>query len=296
MPGTMPSTVSAILRDALAGLERDGRGGAGAPPPACSALREAAPRAPSRSTRRAPRRSAPRGSSCRRARPRSAPPRDAERRRRRRSSSSRSCRSPRSRLPLPGDLCRRSVATTPSPPREARSPRTFSSSSTSRSARIETSSWSSVGSRVVSRCSHSPGASSVIRHRLSWCLPAKRISSYASPAITGSSRIRVAISQYQAGRPKNAKTKTAITITQSRNAVPQRGWMSEYRCAISGSSSLAGLVGVDRLVLGGVVLEDAAQVGQAARSARGSATKIETRISALDDHEPARRCGSAAGR
>ena len=39
--------------------------------------------------------------------------------------------------------------------------------------------------------------------------------------------MRVAISQYQAGRPKNAKTKIAITITQSRNAVPQRGWISE---------------------------------------------------------------------
>ena len=37
--------------------------------------------------------------------------------------------------------------------------------------------------------------------------------------------MRVAISQYQAGRPKNAKTKIAITITQSRNAVPQRGWI-----------------------------------------------------------------------
>jgi hypothetical protein len=62
-------------------------------------------------------------------------------------------------------------------------------------------------------------------------LPAKRISSYAIPAITGRSRIRVAISQYHVGRPKKANTNTAITITQSRNAVPQRGWISEYRCA-----------------------------------------------------------------
>jgi hypothetical protein len=63
--------------------------------------------------------------------------------------------------------------------------------------------------------------------RLCWCFPAKRISSYARPAITGRKRIRVAISQYHVGRPKNAKTKIAITITQSRNAVPQRGWISE---------------------------------------------------------------------
>src|SRR5262249_5022075 len=81
------------------------------------------------------------------------------------------------------------------------SPGTFSSSSTSRSARIETSSWSRVGSRVVSRCNHSPGARSVISTAFSWCLPAKRISSYARPAITGSSRIRVAISPDQGGRP-----------------------------------------------------------------------------------------------
>ena len=48
---------------------------------------------------------------------------------------------------------------------------------TSSIARIETSTWSSDGSRVVSRCSQSPGASSVISTRLSWCLPAYRISS-----------------------------------------------------------------------------------------------------------------------
>ena len=55
--------------------------------------------------------------------------------------------------------------------------------------------------------------------------------------MTGSSRMRVAISQYQGGRPKNAKTKIAITITQSRKAVPQRGWMRLNRCTRSGVSS-----------------------------------------------------------
>ena len=97
--------------------------------------------------------------------------------------------------------------------------------STSFSARIETSSWSRLGSRVVSRCSQSPGASRILSARLSECFPAKRISSYARPAITGSSRMRLTISQYQDGRPTKAKTKIAITITQSRNAVPHRGWM-----------------------------------------------------------------------
>ena len=51
------------------------------------------------------------------------------------------------------------------------------------------------------------------------------------------SRMRSAISQYQCGRPKNAKTKIAITITQSRNAVPQRTWIRLCRCTFSGVSS-----------------------------------------------------------
>ena len=73
--------------------------------------------------------------------------------------------------------------------------------------------------------------------RLPWCWPAKRMSSYASPAISGSMTMRLAISQYHAGWPKNAKTKIAITITHSRNAVPQRGWMRLKRSTRSGVSS-----------------------------------------------------------
>ena len=49
--------------------------------------------------------------------------------------------------------------------------------------------------------------------------------------------MRLAISQYHAGWPKNAKTKIAITITHSRNAVPQRGWMRLKRSTRSGVSS-----------------------------------------------------------
>ena len=41
----------------------------------------------------------------------------------------------------------------------------------------------------------------------------------------------------QRGRPRNAKTKIAITITQSRNAVPQRGWIRLNFCTRSGTSS-----------------------------------------------------------
>ena len=49
--------------------------------------------------------------------------------------------------------------------------------------------------------------------------------------------MREAISTGQSGRPTSAKTKIAMTITQSRNAVPQRTWILEYVCTCSGSSS-----------------------------------------------------------
>ena len=52
-----------------------------------------------------------------------------------------------------------------------------SASSTSRSAWIDTSTWSSVGSRVVSDCSHRPGASSVRTTGFCGCFPPKRITS-----------------------------------------------------------------------------------------------------------------------
>ena len=80
--------------------------------------------------------------------------------------------------------------------------------------------------------------------------------------MTGRSRIRLAISQYQTGRPTNAKTKMPITITQSKKAVPQRGWIKLNFCTSLGRQLGAGLERVDRLVLGAVVLEDAPQVGQ----------------------------------
>ena len=50
------------------------------------------------------------------------------------------------------------------------------------------------------------------------------------------SHVRAAVKASDALRT-GAYTKTLTTMTQSRNAVPQRGWMSEYRCAISGVSS-----------------------------------------------------------
>ena len=57
------------------------------------------------------------------------------------------------------------------------------------------------------------------------------------PAITGNSSTREAISTGQDGRPTSANTNTAITITHSRKAVPQRTWILEYDCTLSGVSS-----------------------------------------------------------
>ena len=56
------------------------------------------------------------------------------------------------------------------------------------------------------------------------------------PAISGTPRMRVSTSQYQAGRPIGAKTKIATIITMSRKLVPQRGCRREKRCALAGVS------------------------------------------------------------
>ena len=78
--------------------------------------------------------------------------------------------------------------------------------------------------------------------------------------------MRLAISQNRLGWPRNAKTKIAITITQSRKAVPQRGWMRLKPFTRLRGQLLARLQRVDRLVLGAVVLEDTAAGRGAARS------------------------------
>ncbi len=51
------------------------------------------------------------------------------------------------------------------------------------------STWSSAGGWVVIRCNHSPGLVSTANSDEP-CLAAKRISSYDTPAITGSSAMR----------------------------------------------------------------------------------------------------------
>ena len=49
--------------------------------------------------------------------------------------------------------------------------------------------------------------------------------------------MRLRMSQYQTGLPTNANTKIAITITQSKKAVPQRGWIKLNFCTFPGVSS-----------------------------------------------------------
>ena len=53
-----------------------------------------------------------------------------------------------------------------------------------------------------------------------------------------------------------------ITMTQSKKAVPQRGWIKLNFCTRSGVELRARLEGIDRLVLGAVVLEHTPQVGK----------------------------------
>ena len=69
------------------------------------------------------------------------------------------------------------------------------------------------------------------------------------------------MSQYQTGRPTSANTKIPITITHSKKAVPQRGWIKLNFCTFPGVSSESGLERIDRLVLGAVVLEHPLQIG-----------------------------------
>ena len=71
--------------------------------------------------------------------------------------------------------------------------------------------------------------------------------------------------------------------------MPQRGWIRLSSAGRDlGLQLLAGLVGVDRLVLGGVVLEDAAQVGQE-RDQREVDDEDRHPDQPFDDHE-VRRC------
>ena len=146
-----------------------------------------------------------------------------------------------------------------------------SSSSTSRSARIETSSWSSDGSRVVSRCSHRPGREQRHQHAVVRCACPRsgsaRTRARRSAAAAGSARRSASTTR---GRPKNAKTKTAMHHhpEQERGAAARM----DERVALHdlGLELLPRLVRVDRLVLGGVVLEHAPQVGEQRDQRRGT--------------------------
>ena len=106
------------------------------------------------------------------------------------------------------------------------------------------------------------------------------------PATSGSATMRDTISHWKScfADVQPANTKIAMTITQSRNAVPQRTWIRLWRCTTSGVELVAGLVGVDRLVLGGVVLEDALQVGDQ-RDQRQVGDEHDDAQAALDEHE-----------
>ena len=148
--------------------------------------------------------------------------------------------------------------------------RRSSSCSTSRSARIETSSWSSVGSRVVSRWSHMPGREQRHQHAVVLVLAGE-----------ADQLVRDAGDQRQQQDPLRDQPVPARPAEerededgehhhpeQERGAaarVDERVALHDLRLEL-----LAGLVRVDRLVLGGVVLEHAPQVGQQRDERRGT--------------------------
>ena len=73
-------------------------------------------------------------------------------------------------------------------------------------------------------------------HGLRRLRPANLMISNEMPAMSGTPRMRVATSQYHAGRPSGAKTKIATIMTTSRKLVPHRGCSRLKRWAVAGSS------------------------------------------------------------
>ena len=204
-------------------------------PPARGRARE-----PWRSTPREPPRSAPRGSSGHSRRVlRARCPGHVERRRTRRSRPARSARSRSSSRPCHVTCAVRSAAIRPSPPLVSptvtRQPFPLehlaaAPGSTPRPDRASAAASSAAAARGPARAAAGASAyPSACRRTGSARRRARRSPAAARSAST--------ISQYHAGRPKNAKTKIAITITQSRNAVPQRTWIRLCRCTRSGVSS-----------------------------------------------------------
>ena len=110
------------------------------------------------------------------------------------------------------------------------------SSTAARRLTCATSSCPVSGSRVVSPCSHKPGATTSRPSQVCRCLSDSLIISYERPAITGTNARRISRSARESGRPRNRKTATLTSITMSRKLVPQRGCRRLYALASSGSS------------------------------------------------------------
>ncbi len=77
----------------------------------------------------------------------------------------------------------------------------------------------------------------------------------------GMPTMRDKTSHCRSGLPTTAKTKMATTMTTSRKPVPQRGCIGRIVHCTLRVGAAVGLVRMDDLVLGPVVLEDPAQVG-----------------------------------
>ena len=240
-------------------LERDLRADLHAPPARAAGADQAVGERHREARTRAPQRAAPRGSSCRR-------------RRRRLATSSVTSSS--------GELAAVVVTIVPAPSMQASDPLDLgfacvdiyaitstrrsagvsrpSRSSTSRSARIETSSWSSVGSRVVSRCSQRPGREHRHHEAVVGVLAGE------ADQLVGDARDQRQEHDARDDDPASAAAagRTARRRRREHDDPEEEGRAAarvDQRVALRdlGGQLLAGLVGVDRLVLGCVVLEHA---------------------------------------
>ena len=133
---------------------------------------------------------------------------------------------------------------------------------TSRSARIETSIWSRLGSRVVRRWSQRPGARIVRRIGLCGCLPGE------ADHLVGEARDDREQQDARDDQPLPVEPpEEGEDEDRDHHHVEQERRSAAHvdqavASAPLGLELVAGLERVDRLVLGGVVLEDALQVGE----------------------------------
>ncbi|CAN5571270.1 hypothetical protein BH24ACT18_BH24ACT18_04980 [soil metagenome] len=102
---------------------------------------------------------------------------------------------------------------------------------------MATSTMSSEGSRVVSRCICSPGQTSILTKEFFSLRALHMMNSKAIPATSGMTTTRLAIMYSQPSTPSSEKARMERTSTYRTKLVPQRTWLVSSLCEFSGTSS-----------------------------------------------------------